>query len=188
MHTLDQNTALIIIDVQKGFDDPSWGRRNNPHAEENIAKLLQAWRETNRPIFHIQHVSLEPNSPLRAGQVGNEIKEIVSPKVVEPLIQKNVNSAFIGTGLEARLSELNCSSLIITGLTTNHCVSTTARMAGNLGFDTYVVSDATATFDRVGHDGKLYKAEDVHAISLANLHQEFATIVETDRIIRAEKS
>jgi nicotinamidase-related amidase len=183
MHTIPQDAVLLIIDVQKGFDDPKWGRRNNLQAEDNIAKLLEAWRRSKRPIIHIQHLSREINSPLRTGYIGSGIKEMVKPLPDEPVIVKSVNSAFIGTDLEERLRKNNSSTLIITGLTTNHCVSTTTRMAGNLGFTPFVVSDATAAFDLMGHDGKLHKAEDVHMISLANLHREFATIIETGRVL-----
>jgi nicotinamidase-related amidase len=187
MQSVSQNAALIIIDVQKGFDNPIWGHRNNPQAEENIAKLLNVWRQTNRPIFHIQHLSQEENSPLREGQVGSEFQELVQPLPSESVIQKRVNSAFIGTDLEERLRKNDITTVIITGLTTNHCVSTTTRMAGNLGFNTYVVADATATFDRTGHDGKLYSAKEVHAISLANLHGEFATVLETETLLNLFK-
>jgi nicotinamidase-related amidase len=183
MHPLPQNAALVIIDVQAGFDDPAFGPRNNPQAEENIARLLDAWRRAGRPIFHVQHLSTQPNSPLRPGQPGCEIKAIVRPLPGEPLIQKRVHSAFIGTDLEEQLRQGSLDTLVITGLTTNHCVSTTARMANNLGFTTYVVADATATFDRAGHDGRLHKAEDVHAIALASLHEEFATVVEADSLL-----
>lgn len=179
-----KDAVLILIDVQKGFDDQIWGNRNNPHAEENMSKLLHAWRKTNRPIIHIQHVSTEPESPLRPNQKGCEIKDIVKPLEGEPVIQKNVNSAFIGTDLEAILKKSHYHTLVIVGLTTNHCVSTTTRMAGNLGFNTYVVSDGTATFDRVGHDGKTYKAEDIHTLSLVNLHEEFATIMDTESLLQ----
>jgi nicotinamidase-related amidase len=178
MH-LSKQTALIVVDVQKGFDDPKWGQRNNPEAEDNIAKLLATWRQAQCPVFHIQHLSREPNSPLKSESPGCEIKDIVKPLVHEPVIQKHVNSAFIGTNLEARLRQEGCTTLVIVGLTTNHCVSTTARMAGNLGFETYVISDATAAFERTGPDGQHYKAEEIHAISLANLHQEFATVTDT---------
>lgn len=183
MHPLGQNAALIVIDVQEGFNDPSWGNRNNLQAEENIAKLLEVSRRTKRPIFHVQHLSTSLHSTLRPGQPGCEIKAIAKPDSSEPVIQKNVNSAFIGTDLEARLRQEAIRTLVITGLTTNHCVSTTARMAGNLGFDTYVVSDATASFDRTGPDGKLYTAEEIHAVSLANLHEEFATIIDTEELL-----
>lgn len=183
MKTLPPNAVLIIIDVQKGFDDPSWGQRNNPEAEENIAKLLELWRHTNRPIFHIQHVSSEPQSPLRPNQVGCEFKDLVTPFPNEPVIQKQVNSAFIGTHLKELLDQKGFNTLVLVGLTTNHCVSTTTRMAGNFGYETYVVADATATFDRQGHDGKIYAAEEVHLVSLANLHQEFATIVNTADVL-----
>ena len=179
MKTLTENTVLLIIDVQKGFDDPSWGPRNNPQAEENIAKLLKLWRHTNRPVFHIQHLSCEPKSPLRPNQIGCEFKDLVKPYPNEPIIQKQVNSAFIETNLKELLDQKSLKTLVIVGLTTNHCVSTTTRMAGNFGYDTYVVADATATFDRKGHDGRTYEAKDIHTISLANLHQEFATVLNT---------
>ena len=184
---LPKDAALIIIDVQKGFDDPSWGRRNNPQAESNIARLLDAWRKTGRPLFHIQHRSRMPGSLLGPESPGFEFKDAAKPHSGEPAIQKNVNSAFIGTDLEARLRQKGLKTLVFAGLTTDHCVSTTARMAGNLGFDAYVVSDATATFDRVGPDGKHYNAEEVHAISLASLHEEFATVVDTENLLKRLK-
>jgi nicotinamidase-related amidase len=182
---LPPNAALIIIDVQKGWDEPIWGRRNNPHAETNIAALLHAWRETRRPIFHVQHLSQQPASPLRAASPGCALKDIVRPQHKEPVIQKLVNSAFIGTDLEQRLRREGITTLIITGLTTNHCVETTTRMAGNLGFDTYLVSDGTATFDRQGPDGVLHTAEEIQAMTLTNLHQEFATIITTAEVLEA---
>jgi len=180
---IPNDAALIIIDVQNGFDDPSWGRRNNPEAESNIAKLLDAWRHTHRPLFHIQHSSRMPGSLLRPNSPGFEIKAAARPQAGEPVIQKNVNSAFIGTDLEARLKKNGFKTVVLAGLTTDHCVSTTARMAGNLGFDTYVVSDATATFDRTGPDGRSYKAEDIHAINLASLKEEFATVIDTETLL-----
>lgn len=184
MNTLPRDAALVIIDVQQGLDDPANGRRNNPEAEANIARLLAAWRRTNRPIVHVQHLSREPHSPLRPGQPGVEIKDMVRPRPDELLIQKHVNSAFIGTDLEERLRAQRIDTLVITGLTTDHCVSATTRMAGDLGFHTYLVSDATAAFERVGPNGVVYRAEDVHGISLASLHREFAIVVDTDSLLR----
>jgi nicotinamidase-related amidase len=173
---LPPDAALLLIDVQTGFDHPRWGLRNNPQAEENIARLLAAWRRTARPIIHVQHLSREPDSPLRPGQPGCGIKEGAAPLDGEPVIQKHVNSAFIGTDLEARLRSAGISTLIVVGLTTDHCVSTTVRMAGNLGFMTYVVSDATATFGRTGPSGRFYDAEAVHDLTLASLQGEFAEV------------
>lgn len=171
-----KNTALLLIDVQKGFDDPSWGKRNNPDAEANIAVLLTEWRKQKRPIIHIQHCSTEPNSPLHPAHAGNEFKEETRPFSTEKQFQKPINSAFIGTNLEQYLHEQNIQSLVIVGLTTDHCVSTTTRMAGNLGFDVTLVSDATATFDRNGYDGTHYSAEEIHNINLASLNGEFCTV------------
>lgn len=110
-------------------------------------------------------------------------KRLRNPSKGELVIQKSVNSAFIGTDLESHLRSQRITGLVIVGLTTDHCVSTTARMAGNLGFTTFVVSDATATFDRSGPNGKKHKAADVHEVSLASLHQEFATVVDTQNLI-----
>ncbi|HVA96267.1 MAG TPA: cysteine hydrolase family protein [Candidatus Acidoferrales bacterium] len=181
--SIPQNTALILIDVQKGFDDPKWGQRNNPQAEKNIAKLLTAWRKSNQPIFHIKHNSVEPHSPLRPEQSGNDIKDIVAPLPGEPLITKTVNSALIGTNLEKQLRKQKIDTVVIVGLTTDHCVSTTSRMAGNLGFTVYVVSDATATFDRKGYNGKQYSAKMMHEAALVSLQNEFATIIDTNTLL-----
>ncbi|WP_407269802.1 cysteine hydrolase family protein [Radiobacillus sp. PE A8.2] len=176
------NPALIIIDVQKGFDDPSLGERNNVHAEENIAELLNLWRAKQLPVFHIQHISTNPNSVFYPGTDLVDIKELVQPIDGESVIQKRVNSAFIGTDLEKRLREQHITDVVIVGLTTPHCVSTTTRMSGNLGFNTYLVADATAAFALTGPENKQYSAEEVHQISLATLHNEFASIVSMDQL------
>jgi nicotinamidase-related amidase len=185
MTQIDQNAALIIVDVQKGLDEHAYygGNRNNPDAEAHMSSLLQAWRQTQRPIFHIKHNSTEPKSPLRPGYPGNEIKPEVAPQGDEPVIEKSVNSAFIGTDLEQRLRDAGISQVVIVGLTTNHCVSTTTRMAGNFGFETILVGDATATFDRVGVDGTRYSAQINHDTELATLNGEFATVLNAKDIL-----
>lgn len=177
--------TLLVIDLQCGFDEPRWGRRNNPHLEQRVAELLRAWRARGRAVVHVRHMSTDPASPLRPGQPGNEFKAATAPLAGEPVIEKRVNSAFIGTSLLADLQAAGCQALTIVGLTTNHCVSTTARMAGNLGFATWVVSDATATFDRVGPDGVEHRAEEIHAIALSDLHGEFATVLDTAAVFTA---
>jgi nicotinamidase-related amidase len=181
--TITENTALLLIDIQRGLDEPRWGKRNNPQAERNIAALLAAWRRTHRPVIHVQHMSREPDSPLRPERPGNAFKEEAVPDPGEPIFQKSVNSAFIGTELEAHLRDRRIGSLVLVGLTTDHCVSTTARMASNLGFETVVVSDGTATFERTGPDGNHHSAEQMHQIGLASLHGEFATVRRTDEVL-----
>jgi nicotinamidase-related amidase len=180
---LTHDPALLLVDLQIGFDEPRWGRRNNPYAEDHAAALLHAWRTAGRPVVHVRHMSTDPRSPLRPGQPGNAFKRETAPADGERVVEKRVNSAFIGTSLEADLRGAGCGGLVIVGLTTNHCVSTTARMAGNLGFATWVVSDATATFDRVGPDGVRHPAERIHQIALSDLHGEFATVVDTATVI-----
>ena len=178
-------STLLVIDVQQGFDAPSWGRRNNPHLERRVSDLLHVWRGTGRPVVHVRHMSTDPSSALRPGQPGNAFKPATAPVAGEVVIEKRVHSAFIGTSLETDLRRARCRGLVIVGLTTNHCVSTTARMAGNLGFVTWVVSDATATFDRIGPDGVEHRAEQIHAMALSDLHGEFATIVDTADVVAA---
>lgn len=183
MTLLTDKTALIIVDVQEGLDDPAYGKRNNPHAETNMARLLADWRANGRPIFHIQHMSINPHSKLRPELKGNAIKQIVAPQGNEPVIQKTVSSAFVGTNLADRLREAGITAVVIVGLTTEHCVSATARIAGDLGFTTYVVADATACHGYTGFDGVDYPAELIHTISLVSLHEESATIVKTDDLL-----
>lgn len=178
-------TALLIIDVQKGIDDPSWGRRNNPEAEANIGRLLDAWRAAAKPIFHIKHNSTEPESTYRPGQPGNDFKAEACPLPGEIVIEKTTNSAFIGTDLERRLRDAGIHTLIVTGVITNNSVEATVRMAGNLGFDVYLVSDATATVDKRDLEGRFWPAEEVHALSLANMHGEYATVISTDEALRS---
>lgn len=181
---MNDNAALLIIDVQKGFDAPQWGRRINAGAEAVMAGLLERWRADGRPVIHVQHLSRNPKSPLRPGQPGVEFKEQVRPLPGEAVVQKHVNSAFIGTDLEARLRREGIGSLVIVGIAVDHCVSTTARMAANLGFDTTVVADATVAFDRAGYDGTVHPAETVHAVTLASLHGEFARVVSSAELLR----
>ena len=182
---MNQSTdaALLVIDVQKGLDDPGQGARNNPDAEKRIADLLAAWRAAGKPVIHVQHMSTEPQSKLRPGLPGNAIKEEALPIAGEPLFQKNVNSAFIGTDLESYLRAKGIQSLVVVGLTTAHCISTSVRMAANLGFDVTVVADATATHARRAVDGTTYSPELIHNVELAALKDEFATIRNTRELL-----
>ncbi|MEN1783889.1 MAG: cysteine hydrolase family protein [Bacteroidota bacterium] len=179
MNLSEKKPALLLIDVQKGFEEENYwgGNRNNKEAEVICGKVLQRWRQLQWPIFHVRHSSSNPKSKLHKDHPGFAFHEAVLPQENEPIITKDVNSAFIGTDLKERLDQQNITALIIVGLITNHCVSTTTRMAGNFGYDTYVLSDATATFDRKGPDGKTYSADIIHWTTLANLNEEFATVL-----------
>ena len=179
--------ALLLIDIQKGFDNLEYfgGERNNPDAEHNAGLILAYWRKNNWPLFHVQHCSVKPGSPLAEGHPGNEQKEEVKPIAGEPVIKKNVNSAFIGTDLKERLDALGTRTVVIVGLTTSYCVSTTTRMAANLGYTTVVVSDATAAFHLDGVNGESLSAQLIHDISLATLKGEFAEILSTKEILNS---
>jgi nicotinamidase-related amidase len=181
------HTALIVIDVQRAFDEweAAGKRRNNPEAVHRIVELLAAFREHNVPIFHIRHEGTRPGSSFLPNGTGFPVKDEAREIEGEPVIVKQVNSAVIGTDLEKRLRAADIRTLVICGATTNHCVETTTRMAGNLGFDARLVRDATWTFDRVGPDGDVHTAADIHAMTLSNLNGEFARIVSAAETIAA---
>ncbi|MBI3556147.1 MAG: cysteine hydrolase [Deltaproteobacteria bacterium] len=183
MNKLPQKTALLLIDVQEGFNAPLWGMRDTPQAEENIAGLLAKFRAQSQPIYHVQHLSRNPKSPLAPGQPGVDFMAAARPRHGERIFQKHVNSAFIGTNLEEVLRKDGIQRLVIGGIAVDHCVSTTTRMAANLGFDVLLVADATIAHDRKGHDGAAFPAQLVHAITLASLHGEFATVLTTVSVL-----
>ncbi|HEX4602000.1 MAG TPA: isochorismatase family protein [Gemmatimonadales bacterium] len=161
MLALPHNTALLIIDVvATSADGPPVPGRNNPGMEANIARLEAAWQESGRPTMRVKHQARWPGARIHY-------------------------SAFLGTDLEGQLRRRGVATLILTGLATDRCVSTTARQAANVGYTTYVVSDATATFDRLGADGWWHGAAAVHAVALAELNGEFATIIDTATVLAA---
>jgi nicotinamidase-related amidase len=183
---LKQDTSgatLLVIDVQQGLASASLGLRNNPQAESNMARLLAAWRAHGLPILHIQHCSTEPDSPLRPELPGTAFKKEVQPMAGEPVFRKTVNSAFIGTGLEQYLRDKDVSKMVIIGLTTDHCVSASTRMASDLGFDVTLVSDATAAFERRGFDGIHYSGDEIHRVNLVSLDGEFCKVRSTAEIL-----
>jgi nicotinamidase-related amidase len=185
MQTLGRDAVLLLVDLQRAIDDPRWGRRNNPALEANLARLLAAWRASGRPVIHVRHDSTEPGSSYRPDGPGAPFKPEAAPRPGEAVVAKRVNSAFIGTDLEQRLRAAGLGRLVVAGVITNNSVEATVRMAGNLGFAVAVVSDATATFDKRDLRGRLWAAEDVHALSLANLSGEYAEVVEVDEVVAA---
>ena len=181
--TLPDRTALVVIDVQLGFDDPAWGPRDNVACEENIALLLAAWRAGDRPVVFVRHDSTEQGSPLAAGTPGNAFKPVVAGRP-NLLVAKSVSSAFSGTPLlDPWLREHTIGALAICGITTNHCCETTARMAGNLGYEVFFAIDATHTFDRRALDGATIPARELSRTTAANLHGEFARVVQTRDLV-----
>ncbi|AXX98350.1 cysteine hydrolase family protein [Profundibacter amoris] len=180
--------ALILIDIQTGFDSPFWGARNNPEAEANAALLLHHWRAKGWPLFHVRHLSTTAGSPLADGAPGAAFKPEVMPLEGEPVISKNVNAAFIGTDLEERLHGVFATDLVICGLTTPHCVSTTTRMAANLGFGVTLAHDACAAFTNNADmswkpDAPALTAAQIHDTAIANIHSEFCTALDTKTIL-----
>jgi nicotinamidase-related amidase len=180
----DATTALLLIDVQKGVDVLAhWGgqngRRNNPQAETNLGLLLDGWRTAGLPVFYTMHNSREEHSPLKLALPTGTIKEGLEPRSGETVITKDVNSGFIGTNLELILRRRRIGRLVVAGFFTNMCVETTVRMAGNMGFDTYLAADACATCNRVGWDGVDRDPALVHAMAVASMDGEFCTAITT---------
>lgn len=182
-----QKTALILIDIQQAFigeDASYWGTaRNNPDAEKNMLKILQHWRSQKWPVIHIRHCSIQPNSPLRPECPGNAFQAGFEPLPGETEMTKSVNSAYIETGLSDYLKNRDITDVVHIGLTTDHCVSTSTRMAGNLGFNVTLITDATATFNRTDHQGQVHSAETMHCVNLASLKDEFATLKTTAELL-----
>jgi nicotinamidase-related amidase len=174
--------TLVVIDVQRAFDEPGWGERNNPEAEQRVAGLLAAWRGAAAPLIHVRHESASPEGLFRGARFA--YKPEAEPNDGEPELVKHVHSAFIGTDLERRLRDAGSETIVVAGLTTDHCCSTTARMGCNLGFDVWFVSDATATFEREGPDGRRFDAPTMHDAALASLNGEFADVIPAAEAIR----
>jgi nicotinamidase-related amidase len=169
--------ALLLIDMQRGMQSASLGPRNNPNAEQKMADLFAAWRVAGAPIVHVRHISRTPGSPFWPGQAGVEFQPALAPLSAEHVLEKNVPDAFVQSGLERWLSVRGLDTLAIVGVSTNISVECTARTAGNLGFTTYVGADATFTFAKTDFDGVMRSAEEVHAMALANLQGEYATVL-----------
>ncbi|MFL1550511.1 cysteine hydrolase family protein [Pseudomonas sp. D47] len=183
MEPLATNAALVIIDMQQGMNDPKLGRRNNPDAERHIQQLLNAWRQAQRPVIHVRHISRTPGSVFWPGQPGCEFQQALAPLKHEHVVEKNVPDAFTATGLERWLHMRSIKQLVIVGVITNNSVESTARSGGNLGFDVIVAGDACYTFDQTDLSGRLWPAEDVHALSLSNLAMDYARVVDTAQLL-----
>ncbi|WP_028651901.1 cysteine hydrolase family protein [Nocardioides halotolerans] len=169
--------ALVVVDAQQGFNDPSWGSRNNPQCDANIEALVEAWSAASRPLVYVRHDSESPRSPLRPSSPGNALKPYLR---AEPdlLVTKSVNSAFHGSpDLHAWLVSQRVEGIVVCGITTNHCCETTARVGGNLGHRVLFALDATHTFDRRGPDGDVVSADELSRVTGVNLHGEFAEVV-----------
>jgi nicotinamidase-related amidase len=184
----DTDTALLLIDVQKGvhvlthWGGPT-GRMNNPGCQSRLQELLQAFRATTRTVAFTRHDSREAASPLKFSlPTGAQLDglEIESGDIV---VEKDVNSGFVGTSLEIDLRRAGAKRLVIAGYFTNFCVETTTRMAGNMGYDVYLVHDACATTNRVGLNGTDYDPDLVHDMAIASLHGEFCTAITTEQAI-----
>ncbi|MFF8409992.1 cysteine hydrolase family protein [Streptomyces omiyaensis] len=189
---IEENAALIVVDVQKGFEDPSWGRRDNPGAEGNMAALIARWQETGRPVVFVRHDSVQQGSPLRPGAEGNGFKDFVEGRRgggagPEVLVTKTVNSAFHGEpDLDAWLKGAGVGQVVIVGIQTNMCNETTARVGGNLGYDVLFPVDAMHTFDLAGPFGWSRTAEELTRATAVSLHGGgFARVVTTEEVLVA---
>lgn len=186
MDAIASNAALVVIDVQEGFKDPSWGRRNNPGFEANLDALVTAWQRTSRPVVVVRHHSRRPRSPLRPGQPGNDLQPAIADLKGDLAVWKSAHSAFIGDpDLHEWLSSQTIEEIVVGGIQTNRCCETTARMGGDLGYRVLFALDATYTFDETGPDGSAVSADEFARITAANLHGNFATVTTTSALLDA---
>ena len=183
---LADDAVLLVIDVQQGFNDPWWGKRNNPDAEDNIGRLIDAWTDAARPIVLVRHASTVPGSPLAADAPGHAYQPVVADVVPALEVTKSVHSAFLGTpDLHAWLDARAARQLVVTGIQTNRCCETTARMGGDLGYDVLFVLDATHTFEEVGPDGAVVTGDQFAAVTAANIEGNFGHVVRTADLLNA---
>lgn len=181
---IKKNPALLLVDIQKAFLEKDYPGliRNNEHAEFICGKILKKWRTLDLPIIHVRHSSTNPESKLHKSRPGFEFNDYVTPLETEMVLTKEVNSAFIGTNLENILIKSHIDTLVIVGMTTNHCISTTVRMSGNLGFDTYLISDSTACYNTKGLNGEIIACNAIYNSALASLQEEFATVIDSKEL------
>ena len=181
---IKKNPALLLVDIQKAFLEKDYPGliRNNENAEFICGKILKKWRTLDLPIIHVRHSSTNLESKLHKSRPGFEFNDYVTPLETEMVLTKEVNSAFIGTNLEDILFKGNINTLVIVGMTTNHCISTTVRMSGNLGFDTYLISDSTACYNTKGMNGEIIDCNTIYNSALASLQEEFATVIDSKEL------
>jgi len=181
---IKKNPALLLVDIQKAFLEKDYPGliRNNENAEFICGKILKKWRTLDLPIIHVRHSSTNPESKLHKSRPGFEFNDYVTPLENEMVLTKEVNSAFIGTNLENILIKSHIDTLVIVGMTTNHCISTTVRMSGNLGFDTYLISDSTACYNTKGLNGEIIPCNTIYNSALASLQEEFATVIDSKEL------
>ena len=181
---IKKNPALLLVDIQKAFLEKDYPGliRNNENAEFICGKILKKWRTLDLPIIHVRHSSTNPESKLHKSRPGFEFNDYVTPLETEMVLTKEVNSAFIGTNLENILIKSHIDTLVIVGMTTNHCISTTVRMSGNLGFDTYLISDSTACYNAKGLNGEIIDCNTIYNSALASLQEEFATVIDSKEL------
>ena len=178
------STALVVIDVQKGFDDAGyWGSRNNPDCESNIERLITAWRGQDWPIVFVRHDSSTPSSPLAKGSPGNAFKPVVKGDA-DLLVVKDVHSAFHGSpDLDTWLRKHGITGVAITGIQTNMCCETTARVAADLGYEVLFVEDATHTFDIITPTHKVYRAREISRYTSVSIGAGFGRVVRTSDLV-----
>ncbi|MFB9888062.1 cysteine hydrolase family protein [Balneatrix alpica] len=169
--------VLVLIDMQQGMRWPSLPARNNPHAEQRLAALLQHWRQQRWPLLHVRHLSTSPESPFWPEQSGVEFQEAFRPRDGETVWDKKVPDAFTHSGLEEWLRGHGWQHLVIAGVSTHNSVEATVRSAANRGFQVRVVADACFTFGKHDLSGRWWPAEEIHALSLANMQEDYADVV-----------
>lgn len=140
------STALLVIDIQDSFkvSPARWASRNNPRFEENVTKLIAAFREASLPIWFVLHNDGDPG--FQPGHPAVRLMDFLDKRDGDPLVVKNTRNAFTSTDLHQQLQAAGIRRVAICGISTEQCCETTARVAADLGYDVDFVTEATATF------------------------------------------
>ena len=171
--------ALILIDIQ---NDYFIGGKNELYltkaAAENASKALNYFRDSNLPVFHIQHISSPNAAFFLPGTYGAEINSVVAPINDEKVIVKHAPNAFLKTTLAEELKQKDISNLVICGMMSHMCIDTTVRAAMDNGFTVTLLQDACTTKDLIWCEYKI-DAQTVHKTIMASLNGVFAKVIKT---------
>jgi nicotinamidase-related amidase len=177
--------ALLVIDMQEGMADRIRAGRPTAvvDAPDRIARLLADARRRGLPVIHVHHDDPHPESPFRKGLPGAEAMPSALPLPGETVLWKHGSSAFHGTDVDFRLKSLGVTELVVAGAVAAFCVTSTVRMASDLGYRVLLPQDALLGFDLPAHDGGTIDADTVMRVTLSVLGADFARLTTVAELV-----
>lgn len=175
------NTLLVLVNTQKALLDSSSHR----NVILNIEKILNYWRKTNRPVVYVRHSSEKPASLFYTGSESFEFISELSPGPGEPTFEKTKSSITTSSSFNLFMNDGSYTNVVLVGFTGNDCIDSSARHLAEDGLDVVVVSDATASLDVTGIDGRLHTSDRVHSLTMANIQAQSAQVVQTNVLLQS---